>query len=92
MSQRDTYRNRVIASIRKGHSIVLKKGVSAKKSPNGKPIPAVRKRVPGCSSKALFGKTIRVGLSLIDAELDAALKAMRDEGVILCTDGMWWER
>lgn len=92
MSQFDTYRNRVLATIRRGHSIVLKKGVPAKKSPTGKAIPAVRQRVPGCSSRALFGKTIRVGINLINAELETILAAMRNDGIIHCTNGMWWER
>lgn len=49
-------------------------------------------KVPGCSSKLLFSKSIKSATKLTDLEIESVLGAMRKEGVIHCTNGLWWKR
>ena len=89
----ETYRRHALEAIRKGHTVTRKKAVPKKKSPTGRAVPAVKERVPGVASKILFGKTImnKVAGSSV-AAVEAELGEMRKEGIIHCTNGIWWER
>ena len=83
----------ILARLRLGHWITLKKGVPKKKSPTGKAIPAIKERVPGCTKKAIATKGWMRKHSADDpAKLDATLLAMRQAGTIVCTNGIWWQR
>lgn len=89
----DKFRELVLARIAKGHFHTLKKGVPAKKSPTGKAEKAVKERVPSCSTKALLGKTIlKAAGNASEGDGNDELRRMRDEGVIHCTNKLWWAR
>lgn len=50
-------------------------------------------RVPGCSTKALTTKTLQKQSGAEDAiTLEDELAVMRNEGIIACTNGIWWAR
>lgn len=65
----EQYQKWCLTRIAKGHSVVLKKGVPKKKSPTGKAIPAVTKRVPGVVSKILLGRTAQIAMSADEGQL-----------------------
>lgn len=91
---KEKFRKLVLERITQGHWHTLKKGVPKKKSPTGKAIPAVKERVPSCPSKAFFSskRLIREALVLAESEVVDELRRMRDEGLIHCTNKMWWKR
>lgn len=90
---REKLRAAVLKRIAQGHWHVLKKAVPKKKCPRGTGEPAVKERVPSCSTKALMSKGI---MKACDAdhedEVNNELRVMRDEGVIHCTNKLWWKR
>lgn len=89
----EEYRKAVITRIRREHRVVLKKGIPAKKSPTGKAVKPEVKWVHGVTSAVLLGKALlnkfRDGNQ---SAAEAELGKMRAEGLILCTNGMWWVR
>ncbi len=85
-------RKRIITRIEKGHPYTLKKAVSAKKSPTGEAIPAVVKQIVGCTTKDLLTKEFLASAHVHEAIVEDELLAMRREGIILCTNGMWLHR
>ncbi len=92
MTPKEKLRELVLARVAKGHSVTLRKAVPKNKSPTGKAVPAEKIQVPGCSSKLLFSKSIRQATKLSNVEIEAVLGAMRKEGVIHCTNELWWKR
>jgi hypothetical protein len=88
----EALRKVILERIRKGHSVTLKKGVPAKKSPTGKAIKATKKAVHGVESKLLFAKAMARKTNVSDLELEAELGRMRKEEIIVCTNGIWWEK
>lgn len=88
----EKYREEVLKRIAVGHWHILKKAVPKKKSPTGKAIPAVKERVPSCKSGALFGRGLLKRTGMAEPDANDELRKMRDEGIIHCTNKMWWKR
>lgn len=93
VSQQERVREAIIARIRKGYSVVLCKAVPKKKDPDGVGKKAIKKQCAGASHKALLAKSVlkKAGLEH-PGDCEDELRRMRDEGVLACTNGMWWER
>ena len=91
---KEKFRELVLKRIAQGHFHTLKKGVPKKKSPIGKAIPAVKERIPSCPSKAFFSSKKIMREARVEAEADVTdeLRRMRDEGIIHCTNKMWWAK
>lgn len=86
------YRALVLDRIAKGHPHVLRKAVPKKKSPTNRGIPAITERIPSCSTKHLLSKAILRATGASEADLAEELGLMRDEGLIHCTNKLWWAR
>ena len=89
----DIFRQHVLRRIARGHFHTLKKAIPKKKSTTGKAIPAVKERIASCPTKAFFDKAIVRAANIgSESEVTDELRRMRDEGIIHCTNKMWWKR
>lgn len=88
----DEFRKLILKRIAQGHWHTLKKGVPKKKSPTGKAIKAIKERVPSCPSKAFFSSKPITRAGFSEADITDELRRMMKEGVIHCTNKMWWKR